>query len=126
MSKVQLVYTFFESGFSLDVAMLCQLDNINQENFPSTRKLISQIKKKEPDFIITEFIYSPSLGTQISVLDGIFGTVERFCLNTQLIVYTESRYRQQLETVKQKYMIHHILEYPFKYKELQAIFKYNN
>ncbi|MBF0263914.1 MAG: hypothetical protein HQL46_01485 [Gammaproteobacteria bacterium] len=119
----KIIYTFFESGFTLDIAKMCQLVNINQHNFPSTRKMISQIKKQEPDYIITEFIYSPSLGTQISVLDGIFGTVERFCQNTQLIVYSENRFRQHLETVREKFTIHHVLEYPVNPKELQSILK---
>ena len=117
----QVIYTFFESGFALDVNKLCDLENVSQQSFPSTRKLIAQIKKKEPDYILTEFIYSPSLGTQISNLDGVFGAVERFCNNTIFIVYTESRYRQQLETVREKFDIHHVLEYPVQQTKLQFI-----
>ena len=119
----KIIYIFFESGFSLDIAKMCQLDNINQKNFPTSRKMISQIKKQEPDYIITEFIYSPSLGTQISGLDGIFGAVERFCQNTKLIVYTENRFRQHLETVREKYTIHYVLEYPVIQEDLRSIFK---
>ncbi len=121
MSK-RIVYAFFESAFTLDIEQLCQRNDILQENFPSNRKLIAQVKKSEPDFIMAEFIYSPSLGTQISSLDGILGTVERFCQKTQLIIYTESRYREQLETVREKFKIHHVLEYPVQGSELCSIF----
>ena len=125
MSKKTL-YCFFESGFTLDIKQLCQqTGTIEQENFPSNRKLIAQVKKSEPDYILVEFIYSPSLGTQISSLDGILGTVERFCQNTQLIIYTENRYREQLETVREKFTIHHVLEYPVQEQELCAIFQDN-
>lgn len=112
------LYTVFESAFKLEISGLCQNISIHQENFATNRKLISQIKKSEPDFILAEFIYSPSLGTQISNLDGLLGTVERFCQKTQLIIYTETRYRAQLETVREKFTIHHVLEYPVQASKL--------
>lgn len=115
------IYTVFESAFELDIADFCHTNNIRQINFASNRKLIAQIKKYEPDFILAEFIYSPSLGTQISSLDGILGTVERFCHDTRLIIYTESRYREQLESVREKFTIHHVLEYPVQVAELCPI-----
>lgn len=111
MSK-KIIYTVFESAFKLEISDLCQNIAIHQKNFPTNRKLITQVKKSEPDFILAEFIYSPSLGTQISSLDGLLGTVERFCTKTHLIIYTENRYREQLETVRKKFTIHHVLEYP--------------
>jgi len=112
------IYTVFESAFEFDIADFCQSIDIQQVNFSSNRKLIAQVKKSEPDYIMAEFIYSPSLGTQISSLDGILGTVERFCQRTQLIIYTESRYRKQLESVREKFTIHHVLEYPVQVAEL--------
>ena len=115
------LYTVFESAFNLDISGLCQNIAVYQENFPTNRKIISAIKKSEPDFIIAEFVYSPSLGTQISSLDGLLGTVERFCKKTRLIIYTESRYREQLETVRKKFTIHHVLEYPVQASELCPI-----
>lgn len=121
MSK-RTIYTVFESAFKLDIKQLCQTHAIHQENFSSNRKLIAQVKRSEPDFILAEFIYSPSLGTQISSLDGILGTVERFCQKTQLIIYTENRYREQLETVREKFTIHHVLEYPVRESELCSLF----
>lgn len=115
------IYTVFESAFELDIAAFCQTRAVQQINFSSNRKLIAQVKKSEPDFILAEFIYSPSLGTQISSLDGILGTVERFCSRTQLIIYTESRYRKQLDSVREKFTIHHVLEYPVQEAELCPI-----
>lgn len=115
------MYSVFESAFELDIANLCQNIVIHQENFATSRKLISRVKKSEPDFILAEFIYSPSLGTQISSLDGLLGAVERFCKETRLIIYTESRYRKQLETVREKFTIHHVLEYPVQASELCPI-----
>ena len=117
-----IIYTVFESAFELDIKHLCQMDTIQQENFSTNRKLIAQVKKQEPDFILAEFIYEPSLGTQISSLDGILGTVERFCKKTQLIIYTESRYREQLESVREKFKIQHVLEYPVQEKALCPLF----
>jgi hypothetical protein len=115
------IYTVFESAFELNLADLCHSKTIHQINFPSNRKLIAQVKKAEPDFILAEFIYSPSLGTQISSLDGILGTVERFCEQTRLIIYTEPRYREQLESVRTKFYIDHVLEYPVQKNELCSI-----
>ena len=115
------MYSVFESAFKLDISNLCQNIAIHQENFPTNRKLISRVKKSEPDFILAEFVYSPSLGTQISSLDGLLGTVERFCKETRLIIYTESRYRKHLETVREKFTIHHVLEYPVQASELCPI-----
>ena len=85
------IYTVFESAFELDIAAFCHVDTVRQVNFSSNRKLIAAVKTSEPDFIMAEFIYSPSLGTQISSLDGILGTVERFCQKTQLIIYTNNK-----------------------------------
>ncbi|MCW8930591.1 MAG: hypothetical protein OQL19_10170 [Gammaproteobacteria bacterium] len=117
MSQKKL-FMVFESGFTIDFSTLCEVKTIHQTNFSSNRKLISQLKKTEPDYIISEFIYSPSLGTQISNLDGLLGSVERYCKKTQLIIYTESRYREKLETVREKFKIHHVLEYPVQASDI--------
>jgi len=121
----KILYFIFESGFNIDFATLCisQKDSttIHQTQFTAYRKLIAQLKKSEPDYIVAEFIYSPSLGTQISNLDGLLGSIERYCKRTQLIVYTESRYREKLETVREKFTIDHVLEYPVNSSELCSI-----
>ena len=123
--SVKTVFIAFESGFNIDFKKLCinkGLDNtIHQTHFTTHRKLISQLKKSEPDYIVTEFIYSPSLGTQISNLDGLLGSVERYCKKTQLIIYTESRYREKLETVREKFAIDHVLEYPVDQSNICSI-----
>ena len=110
--SVKTLFFVFESGFNIDFATLCEDKSIHSTHFTSNRKLISQLKKTEPDYIVAEFIYSPSLGTQISNLDGLLGSVERYCKKTQLIIYTESRYRDKLESVREKFTINHVVEYP--------------
>ncbi len=112
--SVKTLFFVFESGFNLDFTTLCEDKGIQPTHFTSNRKLISQLKKKEPDYIIAEFIYSPSLGTQISNLDGLLGSVERYCKKTQLIIFTQSRYRDKLDTVRDKFNIDHVLEYPIQ------------
>lgn len=123
-----ILFSVFESGFSIDLSALCdsneiQQTRIQQTSFSTNRKLIAQLKKTEPDYIIAEFIYSPSLGTQISNLDGLLGSVERYCQKTQLIIYTESRYREMLESIRKKFTLHHVLEYPVKQSALCSIIK---
>lgn len=122
MSEKTLFFVF-ESGFNIDFATLCEDENIRPTHFTSNRKLISQLKKIEPDYVVAEFIYSPSLGTQISNLDGLLGSIERYCKKTQLIIYTESRYRNKLETVRQKFTIDHVFEYPVHQSDICSVIK---
>lgn len=117
----KVLFSVFESGFNLDLATLCEQKNIHQTMFTTNRKMIAQLKKSEPDFIIAEFIYSPSLGTQISNLDGLLGSVERYCSKTQLIIYTENRYREKLESIRKKFTLHHVLEYPVQQSTICSI-----
>ena len=122
MSK-KMIYVVFESGFNIDFSMHCKNSDIEHSTFSTNRKLIAQLKKVEPDFIVAEFSYSPSLGTQISNLDGLLGSVERYWQKTQLIIYTEERYRDKLETVREKFKINHVLEYPMEYSTICSIIK---
>jgi len=83
--------------------------------FNSMRKLIKKIKKVQPDYIAAEFFYGYGnnyAGVNLSNLDVMLYTLQRYSPNTKVIVYVDKEERKYVDPLNDILPLHAILVKP--------------
>jgi len=83
--------------------------------FKSMRKLISKIKKVQPDFIAAEFFYgfgNNYAGINISNLDVMLYSLQRYSPDTKVIVFVDKEQRQYVEKLTDIFPLHAVFTLP--------------
>ncbi len=88
---------------------------IDELCFKHMRKLISKIKKVQPDFIAAEFFYGYGnnyAGINISNLDVMLYSLQRYSPKTKVIVFVDKNEQQHVEKLNDIFSIHAVLSQP--------------
>jgi hypothetical protein len=83
--------------------------------FKSMRKLISKIKNTQPDFIAAEFFYGYGnnyAGINLSNLDVMLYSLQRYAKNTKVIVFVDKKERQYVDKLNDIFPLHSIFLKP--------------
>jgi len=89
--------------------------------FRSMRKLIKKIKKDQPDFIAAEFFYGYGnnyAGINLSNLDVMLYTLQRYSPTTKVIVFVEKDEYQYVDALDKILPIHATLVKPVSVEEI--------
>jgi len=90
----------------------------------SMRKAISQAKKQPPDFIVAEFFYGYGnnyAGVNISNLDVLLYTLQRYSPDTRVIVMVEKQERQYVDKLNEIFPLFAVLQHPVNTQQLEAL-----
>ncbi|HIP94286.1 MAG TPA: hypothetical protein EYH20_02980 [Leucothrix sp.] len=92
--------------------------------FRSMRKLIKKIKKDQPDFIAAEFFYGYGnnyAGINLSNLDVMLYTLQRYSPTTKVIVFVEKDEYQYVDALDKILPIHATLVKPVSVADISRV-----
>lgn len=97
--------------------------NISETKTNSIRKAIALLKTQQPDFIVCEFFYGYGnnyAGVNISNLDVLLSTLQKYDSRTRVIVIVDKSERQYVDKLNDLFPLHTVLIYPTSEKEMEA------
>lgn len=109
------LFSLVESPTHPLLTELYEQQGINERRFKSMRKLMSTIKKVKPDFIVAEFFYgfgNNYAGINISNLDVMLYSLQRYSPDTKLIIFVDKEQRQYVDQLNKIFPLHDILIQP--------------
>lgn len=94
--------------------------------FQSMRKVIKAIKNNPPNFVATEFFYGYGnnyAGINISNLDVMLYSLQRYSPKTKVIVFVEKEERQYVDKLSEILPLYAILTKPVTTKTISTVLK---
>lgn len=114
--------SIIESNMHPNFGGLYQKSGINEDRVNSIRKAISRLKKQQPDFIVCEFFYGYGnnyAGVNISNLDVLLSTLQKYSPDSKVIVIVEKSERQYVDKLNELLPLHAVFVYPAKESEMK-------
>ena len=118
--------SIIESSMHPNFGALYQRLGIEEKQVNSIRKAISLLKKQQPDFIVCEFFYGYGnnyAGVNISNLDVLLSTLQKYSPNSKVIVIVEKSERQYVDKLNELLPLHAVFVYPAKPGDMEAALK---
>jgi DNA-binding NarL/FixJ family response regulator len=116
--------SIIESNMHPNFGALYQKLGIEENRVSSIRKAISLLKNQQPDFIVCEFFYGYGnnyAGVNISNLDVLLSTLQKYSPDTKVIVVVEKSERQYVDKLNELLPLHAVFVYPAKESEMKKI-----
>jgi len=120
MSKPTL-FSVIESPTHPFLTPLYHKLGIDELCFKHMRKLISKVKKVQPDYIAVEFFYgfgNNYAGINISNIDVMLYSLQRYSPDTKVIVFVNKDERKYVDQLNNILPLHAILTNPVKPQDL--------
>ena len=114
MAKRTLL-SIIESPTHPNFSSLYNTLDLKQDKVNSSRKAISHIKHDPPDIIVAEFFYGYGnnyAGVNISNLDVMLFSLQRYAPDARVIVFVEKSERQHVDKLNEIFPLHSILIQP--------------
>ncbi len=109
------LYSVVQSRFHPLLTPLYTEKGIEETVFTSTRKVMSQLKKQAPDYLVADFIYGYSnnyAGVNISNLDVMLMAMQRYAPDTKVIVLAQKDEIQYVDKLNDIIELHGVLQMP--------------
>jgi len=119
------IFSVIESPTHPHLTSLYSKFGVEELCFKSMRKLISKIKKTQPDFIAAEFFYGYGnnyAGINISNLDVMLYSLQRYAPNTKVIVFVDKSERQYVDKLNDTLKLHAVITRPFTESQIKNAF----
>ena len=113
--SAKTIFSVIESPTHPFLTALYKQQGFDELCFKSMRKLISKIKKVQPDFIAAEFFYgfgNNYAGINISNLDVMLYSLQRYAPDTKVIVFVDKQQRQYVDKLNDIFPLHAIFTLP--------------
>lgn len=120
------ILSVIESPAHPDLSGLYQQLGFKQAVVNSMRKAISHVKKQAPDFLVAEFIYGYGnnyAGVNISNMDVLLYTLQRYAPNTKVITLVEKSERQYADKLNAIVPIYAIVVLPVSADEIESLLR---
>lgn len=118
--KETSLFSVVESSIHPNYSDLYQEHGITETRFNSIRKTISKLKSQQPDFIVAEFFYgygSNYAGVNISNLDVLLASLQRYSANTKVIVLVDKLERQYVDKLNDILPLYAVFQFPIDTQE---------
>ena len=122
----KILFSVIESPTHPFLTPLYNKLDIDELCFKYMRKLISKVKKVQPDFIAVEFFYGYGnnyAGINISNLDVMLYSLQRYSPDTKVIVFVDKTDRQYVDKLNEILPLHAVLTQPVNQAELIVALK---
>lgn len=122
----QQLFSIIESPRHPNFIQLYKSLGIEEHCFNSMRKVIKQLKSLQPDYIVAEFFYGYGnnyAGVNISNLDVMLYSLQKYSPNTKVIVLVDKKERQYVDKLNDIIPLHAILIRPFSEASMKETFR---
>lgn len=114
MSQINL-FSVIESSMHPNFSDVYKKLGITETKFNSIRKILSKLKSQQPYFIVAEFFYGYGnnyAGVNISNLDVLLSTLQRYSPSTRVIVLVDKSERKYVGKLNEILPLYAVLELP--------------
>ena len=121
---VATLFSVIESPAHPNFTTLYKRLDINEVKFNSMRKVIAQLKKQQPDFIVAEFSYGYSnnyAGVNISNLDVLLASLRKYAPRARVIVMVDKSEQQYVGKLAALFPLYAVLQFPVREQEIEAL-----
>jgi len=116
------LYSIIESPLHPDFSTLYRRLELQQIQFTSTRKAISQLKKQPPEFVVAEFFYGYGnnyAGINISNLDVFLRSLQKYAPQCHVVVLVDKAESQYVEKLNTILPVHAVLQHPVSESQME-------
>jgi hypothetical protein len=121
---VATLFSVIESPAHPNFTALYKRLKVNEVKFNSMRKVIAQLKKQQPDFIVAEFSYGYSsnyAGVNISNLDVLLASLRKYAPHARVIVMVDKAEQQYVGKLAELFPLYAVLQFPVREQEIEAL-----
>ena len=111
----KVLFSIIESPLHPNFIDLYQSLNIENVQFGSMRKAISQLKKQKPDYVVAEFFYGYGnnyAGVNVSNLDVFLHSLQKYAPEAKVIVMVEKEELKHVAKLADLFTLHAVLKHP--------------
>ena len=122
--KKATVLSVIESPAHPDFSDLYQRLGLHSITVSSMRKAISHAKKEPPDYLVAEFIYGYGnnyAGVNISNMDVLLYTLERYAPDTKVIALADKSERQYIDKLNDIIPLYAVLQLPVTSTKIESL-----
>ena len=119
-----LLFSIIESPSHPNFSALYRRLGIKEAKFNSMRKIISQLKTQQPDFIVAEFSYGYSnnyAGVNVSNLDVMLASLRKYAPAARVIVMVDKSEQQYVGKLQELFPVHAVLPYPVTEAQIEKV-----
>lgn len=117
------LFSVIESSTHPNFMALYRRLGIEEVRLASMRKTLAQLKKQQPDFLVAEFFYGYGnnyAGVNISNLDTLLSTLQKYSRDTRVIVLVDKSERQHVDKLNALFPLHAVLVQPVSAAQLES------
>ncbi|MEA3242406.1 MAG: hypothetical protein U9Q19_03060 [Pseudomonadota bacterium] len=121
---VATLFSVIESPAHPNFTALYLRLKVNEVKFNSMRKVIAQLKKQQPDFIVAEFSYGYSsnyAGVNISNLDVLLASLRKYAPHARVIVMVDKAEQQYVGKLAELFPLYAVLQFPVREQEIESL-----
>ena len=121
-----IVYSIIESPAHPDLSSLYRRLQLEEVQFTSMRKAMSQLKRQPPDFVVAEFFYGYAnnyAGVNISNLDVFLFSLQKYAAQARVVVLVQKAERQYVDALNKIFPLHGVLQHPVRLEEIAGLLK---
>lgn len=108
----KLLLSIVEYGGYPDFTSLYQEAGYQVITANAMRKVVSLLKKKQPDMIIGEFNFQSDFRDRTSNLETLMATAQTRCPDARFVIFYELEQREHLERLLSRFPVHATLPFP--------------
>ncbi len=120
----KILFSIIESATHPDFSQLYKKLGLHEERLFSARKVITAMKKQPPDFVVAEFFYGYGnnyAGVNISNLDVMLYSLQKFSLAAKVIVLVDKSERQYVDKLNEIFPLHAVLTLPVREVQMKSL-----
>ncbi len=120
----KILFLIIESATHPDFSRLYKKLGLHEERLFSARKAISAMKQSPPDFVVAEFFYGYGnnyAGVNISNLDVILYSLQKFSPDARVIVLVDKSERQYVDKLNEIFPLSAVLLLPLQEAQMEAL-----
>jgi hypothetical protein len=121
---VATLFSLIESPAHPNFTALYKRLEVNEVKFNSMRKVIAQLKKQQPDFIVAEFSYGYSsnyAGVNISNLDVLLASLRKYAPRARVIVMVDKAEQQYVGKLAELFPLYAVVQFPVREQEIESL-----
>jgi len=121
-----LLFSVVDSPTHPNFSALYQRLGFEELRLDSQRKTIAEVKKRQPDYIVADFIYAFSTyyqATNISNLDVLLNTLVKYSPASKVILLVSKEDRDRVAPLNNILPLHAVLLMPVNEAQLESVLK---
>jgi hypothetical protein len=121
---VKTLFSVIESPAHPNFTALYRRLEVNEVKFNSMRKVIAELKRQQPDFIVAVFSYGYSnnyAGVNISNLDVMLASLRKYAPQARVIVLVDKAEQRYVSKLAALFPLYAVLQFPVQEQQIELL-----